>query len=251
MATHIEAYTAIKNNDNIELKNILNDENFEINKIFTIISDDISYKTYLLYEALIYCDKSVIELLLVKGADPDIKVNNNTLSCLTISTMHNNIDIIQLLLDYDANINVTSYLGTSLNISVMYNSYDKFKLLLDNNADINKSIPIITAAIYGNIIYVKELVELGCIIDKQNNEGKNALYYAVMYVNYDIVKYLLYNGSNPLIKDNNGNDSLKIAKKILKLLLENNINYDFNEKYNFNEDSNIYNSIIDKNNITT
>ena len=58
---------------------------------------------------------------------------------------------------------------------------------------------------------IKELVSHGADINTQNKKGKTPLHRATKLDNYSITKVLLELGSDPNIKDENGNTALEMA----------------------------------------
>jgi ankyrin repeat protein len=90
---------------------------------------------------------------------------------------------------------------------------------------------IFEASKQGYIEIVKELIENKLVdINSQNKDGDSALNLSIINAHFEIVKYLLYSGANPNIKDNdkvsplmaacmsyeNINDYLQIIKLLLK-----------------------------------
>lgn len=54
----------------------------------------------------------------------------------------------------------------------------------------------------------KELIALGINLNKQDNDGKTALYYAVTQGKVNVLSWLLTNGANPNISSNDGQTPL-------------------------------------------
>lgn len=69
-----------------------------------------------------------------------------------------------------------------------------FKYLIEQKADINKicedKSPLMYAVKYGNINFVKKLVEAGANINLENEEGRTAIDYAKKYEHKEILEYL-------------------------------------------------------------
>ena len=69
-----------------------------------------------------------------------------------------------------------------------------FNFLIERKANLNKicedKSPLMYATKYGNIKYVKKLIENGAEINLKNDEGKTALDYAKKYEQTEIVHYL-------------------------------------------------------------
>lgn len=69
-----------------------------------------------------------------------------------------------------------------------------FNYLIEQKADINKicedKSPLMYAVKYGNMNYVKKLVEAGANINLENEEGRTAIDYAKKYEHKEILEYL-------------------------------------------------------------
>lgn len=70
-----------------------------------------------------------------------------------------------------------------------------FNYLIGKKADINKicedKSPLMYAVKYGNLKFVKKLVEVGADINLVNEEGRTAIDYAKKYEQKEILEYLL------------------------------------------------------------
>ena len=69
-----------------------------------------------------------------------------------------------------------------------------FNFLIEKKADLNKicedKSPLMYATKYGNLKFVKKLVELGAEINLKNSDGKTAIDYAKKYEQTEIANYL-------------------------------------------------------------
>lgn len=182
----------------------------------------------------------------------ECEINAGVTPIMTAS-LYNNIEIINLLLKYKANINKQTQSGwTALLYASKNGNYETVKLLLDNNANINLYLKggenafieacsaqknkvallllergidvntvkneiglngLIVASNFGNLELVKKTLESTDDINHQNAYGETALMRASMQGHKMVVKFLLENGANKLIKDNFNNDALFYSKK--------------------------------------
>ncbi|WP_438965089.1 ankyrin repeat domain-containing protein [Flavobacterium sp.] len=79
-------------------------------------------------------------------------------------------------------------------IAIKLEKYKLFDYLIERKANINKicedKSPLMYAVKYGNIIFVKKLVEAGVDIFLVNGEGRTAIDYAKKYEQKEILEYL-------------------------------------------------------------
>jgi ankyrin repeat protein len=81
-------------------------------------------------------DKKLVEELLKKGADVNI---GSDFYPIHISVLNNNIEILKILIKYDADIDIKSETGsTPLNMACSYGKLDIVRELLKNGADVNE-----------------------------------------------------------------------------------------------------------------
>jgi ankyrin repeat protein len=71
--------------------------------------------------------------------------------------------------------------------------------------------PLCNAVVNGDIATVKKFVEYGSDVNELSN-GVTPLMLAARYNKVEILKYLLENGADKKIKDENGNTALKYAE---------------------------------------
>ena len=74
--------------------------------------------------------------------------------------------------------------------------------------------PLHSAARWGRINIVKQLIQAGAKIDPQNSLGQTPMHYAIAFQHVEVVKSLINAGANPKIKMNDGTSGLKLACKI-------------------------------------
>ena len=65
----------------------------------------------------------------------------------------------------------------------------------------------------GDILLLQTLIILGVKLDSQDYDGRTALHIAASEGHLDAVKYLLYHGANPYVKDIRNGDALTDARR--------------------------------------
>lgn len=90
-----------------------------------------------LMQACINGRPDIVELLLISGADPNIRdeAGNSPLTCAS-SSSYGNLEIIKSLLNHGADINAKVYNGWPP-LFFAFNNYEVVKLLLERGADAN------------------------------------------------------------------------------------------------------------------
>ncbi|CAM80118.1 ankyrin repeat protein with 6 ankyrin repeats [Orientia tsutsugamushi str. Boryong] len=171
---------------------------------------------------------AIIKFLIKNGANTNVKdnVDQTPLHC-TANSFINNLDIVQLLLDHDADPNMQNVHGlTPLHfvvdtIQVYYDFFEKYSvycndhiaLLLKYNADVNIEDN------QGNTP-LSDAVECKCAepleimlkhnstsINKKYDEGETLLHIAVRDESIDVIQLLIDYGADIDAKDDKGHDS--------------------------------------------
>lgn len=79
-------------------------------------------------------------------------------------------------------------------IAIKLEKHKLFDYLLEQKANINKicedKSPLMYAVKYGNIVFVKKLIDAGAIVSLENEEGSTAIDYAKKYEQKEILEYL-------------------------------------------------------------
>ena len=130
----------------------------------------------------------IIHELLKLGANPNSKKISNGITLLHLAAKNLNIEIMRKLLENGAEPNALDKIKNSPLHCVFLAKDEKY---------------IVEA--------IKELVTHGANINAQNKKGKTPLHRATKLDNYSVTKVLLKLGSNPNIKDENGNTALEMA----------------------------------------
>jgi ankyrin repeat protein len=195
---------------------------------------------YLIYYAVIYNNKILTKFLLDNGAYIDIIDDNNN-SLVHIAIKYNYVDIICMLLDYDA-----SNIGK--------------KILSIKNID--KNTPLHYAVLLHNQLIVKKILDYDSNTNDINEQGYNPLHLAVLHNLCDIFDILLPFSHNINTKTYNGETvlhmacylkNIEIVKKIIK---HKDVDFNVQEKnYEFTpifycvilNDKNIFDIMINEN----
>jgi len=160
-------------------------------------------------------------------------------SLLLEGAKENDIDKVNLALEYGANIDYKDSVGGTPLMWACYKEHLEIaKLLIEKKADINTktnkgSIALHFACNNWNLKIVKLLLENGADINTKTENGCTALINACYDGNLEIVKLLVENGADINAKANNGctaliNACLNENLEIVKLLLENGADITFN-----------------------
>jgi ankyrin repeat protein len=162
-------------------------ENDTNNMIDVNIRDN--HNNYLLTYAIIYNNKSLVSILLKKGAQIDI-TDNDDRSILYIAIKFDFIDIIKILLEHNK---------SNVGISIL------------DIRDKNMNIPLHYAIAFSNMKAIKLLIEYGSNINITDKYGNNSVHLGVYSRNYDIADLLLSYTSEINARTNTGESVLHIA----------------------------------------
>lgn len=118
-------------------------------------------------------------------------------------------DIVQLLLNHDADPNIPDTAGdTTLSSAIVFGDIPIIQLLLQHNVNINGTLADGTTPLMLSVLATRPKFELllssGANIHLRNNMGRTALHEAAYYGDKFMVKILLKANANPNIKDNRG-----------------------------------------------
>lgn len=187
-----------------------------------------------LSEAVKYDNTELVELLLSKGADPNI---NSTNSPILLAYKNKNYGIIESMIKNGSDINdVCNYHYTLLMLIGMNGDGDDcfdeklIELLFNNGIDMDKQCEpkgtsaLMTSSHSGRLSVVNQLINRGGKLDLVNYEGASALLFATKQGHIDIVRALLDGGADINIRTIKGDTAIDIAcegfhKHIVYLLL--------------------------------
>jgi ankyrin repeat protein len=149
---------------------------------------------------------------------------------LTIASKNEDIPMVELLLNYNAEINQGNYLKkTPLYIAVEKKNLELVELLLDNGADVNAPshtgiTPIFKVS--NNKKIFKRLIRSGANVNHQDNNGYTPLMEATIWSYIPIIKLLLAQGAKVNHENKNRETALSMAAsrddvEVVKILLAN------------------------------
>jgi ankyrin repeat protein len=163
------------------------------------VPENIQEKNTLLHIASIYCKLNVIQLLVEKKADINIR-NAKYDTAFHSAALSGNVEIINILLDKGMSLNLTNAKGsTPLHLSALSGNLEATKILVERgapltNANNNGATPLLLAANKGKLEVFRYLTEIGADINIPDADGDTALHYAAVSVSVEIIKILLDKG---------------------------------------------------------
>lgn len=173
----------------------------------------------LLFHAVINKNLQIVKLLLEHGADPNAKDYEDRLSPIITAGGHGTKEIIELLMEHGADINVRE--GRT-NDSILSNAVGALKnnsviqTILDNGFDFSMSEGEILseAAYWRNYEAIVILRNNGFNIDTFDGYNRTPLMVASLQADKTIVQYLLEQGANADLTDDEGNKASDYAREI-------------------------------------
>lgn len=201
----------IGNTNDQLLTNIIKDNNVQELKNLLDNGYDINTKIYrqsmLQYVFLNFPDNiDIINLLLEYGINIEEK-DDLGFTILHIVCLNNYIKSAKILLDKGANVDTSRFGETPLHTAVLNGDTQLVQLLLNYGANIENSHfgekPLHTAILNGDIEIVQILLNYGANIEAKNANGESPLHYAALEGFYDIVKLLIEKGADIEVCDDN------------------------------------------------
>lgn len=192
MGNHYKIKDALKNGMHPDVRTVKN-----IKDGMTPLLTAVSYRRML-----------VTEILLDEGADPNLttqKLGISNITPLMIASQQGPVEIVKDLVNYGAEINTktTGIIAgnTALMVAIKNQRDDIVQFLLSENADVNivttsgevaNVNALMIAAQTGNLPLVKLLTSIPYIkLDTEDSEGRNALVYAYISGNIELISYLI------------------------------------------------------------
>lgn len=175
--------------------------------------------------------QSVLAYLLDNGADPNLGTNENHYepgsTPLMASAERNEIECFNILVDHGAELFQTREDGAdAIYIAARFGHLELiqtfFQSLINNKKgeDVTKMMnrptfkgrtPILTAALHGHTLVLKEFLTHGACVDHQDDRGYTAIMYAASQGHCEIVKILISNGAKLCKRNKFHDNALKVA----------------------------------------
>lgn len=159
----------------------------------------------------------ICKILLLNGADPDLKDYIHGTPALMAAVNVENLEISELLIRKGANPDIQNKKGaTPLIQAAAFNLLDIADMLIYYNADVNLSdhsgnTPLIAASFNGNSEMVDLLIENKAVLERKDSKGYTALHCAAQNGFTDIVETLVSKGSDIELKNSLGYSPLAIS----------------------------------------
>ncbi len=180
----------------IEAMNVLIDAGADIN---ALSGKDV--KNTALHLAISLNNLALVNLLLQKGADTEVR-NSNRLLPLYFAVETAKTEIIETLLRNGADVNGANDRKnyTALHFAAQCDQKDTCELLLQNGADIEAKTtrgnpPLVVAVTWRAKSVIERLINLGANVNARSNDG-SILHTAVKYGSLEIVEFLLNSGAD-------------------------------------------------------
>ena len=135
-----------------------------------------------LFVAAAYGDVEILKFLVENGANVNTNNNRDSISPLMVAIKHQFTDAVSFLIDQGADVNSQDNSGkTALHCAIEQN-FDALSCLITHGADINavtneKCTPLMIACKHNNDRVVNFLLENGADVALRDNNGETALHY--------------------------------------------------------------------------
>ncbi|XP_063923992.1 uncharacterized protein LOC135138073 [Zophobas morio] len=145
--------------------------------------------------------REIVDLLLTKGADPNIRVYGK-MNALSFAVIAQNIEIIRLLLRHNVELVDSDEDGNGCLIKAIVDGNKEIvDILLQSGVNVNArnkygASAMHFAAVVGNIDLINTLLKYKGDVNVKNNEGGTPLHVAVLYERKKVVEFLIRNGAD-------------------------------------------------------
>ena len=189
-------------------------------------------------KTLLYCcigenNLEIIELLLKKKANPNIKTSTGDFPLL-LATREQYVDIVKCLIENNADVNLFDMNGeTALSVAIKLRNVEIVKILLRKQVDFNsinidgetniniavksRNVEIVRLLVFDEILDKTSGITYSTVndicIDDRDKFGQTPLHVATKNGDFEIVKILLDCYADLNIQDENGETPLAIARR--------------------------------------
>ena len=158
-------------------------------------------------------------------------------SSLYVAAKEGHLDMVNLLLDWNADVDIKTNHGLSpLFVATSNARIDIVKLLLQRGANVDiednsGSTPLYAAIFHDYVEELDVLLRHRAALDHTNNNGWTPLYHAAVHGRAEIVELLLYLGADDTIADGEGRTPFDVSTDDVRKVFEN-----FGEKREFKDE---------------
>ncbi|KAL8795154.1 MAG: hypothetical protein Q9195_002309 [Heterodermia aff. obscurata] len=158
---------------------------------------------------------SVVKILVERGADVNVQDKDGD-TALRNAIFRGSPEIVELLLEYNANPNIGGSYGGALHLAAKKGHLNIATQLIDKEAilelgDLFESTPLHLAARYGHLKVVEYLCARGANMNTQSSDGSTPLYQAAWQGHTDTAAYLIGEGVDVNIRNKDGEVALHTA----------------------------------------
>lgn len=158
---------------------------------------------------------SVVKLLLKRGADVNVQEEDGS-TALHIAVTESSPEIVEILLDYDADPNIAGPHGGALYLAAQQGHLNIVTQLIDKKAILELRVlsgvtPLHAAARKGHLKVVELLCTRGANLNAQSRSGSTPLYLAARNGHMDTASYLISEGADVNLKNEDGVAALHVA----------------------------------------
>ena len=163
--------------------------------IFLIVFNKTSWSQETIFEIARSGTIEQLNYIIQKDSNCVNYIDKNGFSPLILACYKGNIEIAKLLIDKVQDVNYQSIEGTALMAAVMRNNLELINLLLNNNANINLSNAngvnaLMLAIQFKRTEIIKIFLEKNPNLALKDNDGKTAFEYATNTSDQEIIKLL-------------------------------------------------------------
>ena len=177
-----------------------------------------------IYWAICANNTECVQTLLSNGADAN-ELDDFHDTPLHLAIQKGNCEIIQLLLDYNADINAFQTWKSPLHVAIIQNDRKATKILLKNGANPNltsnphdlRFIPLHIGISIQHFDIVELLIAYNADLNSKDQIGNSPMHKAFLYNDTQLSKILLKNGACINVKDRNDDNTIEKALRLKEI----------------------------------